>query len=97
MEGSMSEKMIELYKQLNTNDKRNELSSLIEKLDQLVNQVMIQKGINNNYKQAKNYDSINQNMETEDDVLLFFYEDIWNIKSKILALLAHNSGGNNNG
>ncbi len=93
----MSEKMIELYKQLNTNDKRNELSSLIEKLDQLVNQVMIQKGINNNYKQAKNYDSINQNMETEDDVLLFFYEDIWNIKSKILALLAHNSGGNNNG
>lgn len=93
----MSEKMIELYKQLNTNDKRNELSSLIEKLDQLVNQIMIQKGINNNYKQAKNYDSINQNMETEDDVLLFFYEDIWNIKSKILALLAHNSGGNNNG
>lgn len=93
----MSEKMIELYKQLNTNDKRNELSSLIEKLDQLVNQIMIQKGINNNYKQAKNYDSINQNMETEDDMLLFFYEDIWNIKSKILALLAHNSGGNNNG
>lgn len=93
----MSEKMIELYKQLNTNDKRNELSSLIEKLDQLVNQIIIQKGINNNYKQAKNYDSINQNMETEDDVLLFFYEDIWNIKSKILALLAHNSGGNNNG
>lgn len=93
----MSEKMIELYKQLETNDKRNELSSLIEKLDQLVNQIMIQKGINNNYKQAKNYDSINQNMETEDDMLLFFYEDIWNIKSKILALLAHNSGGNNNG
>lgn len=93
----MSEKMIELYKQLETNNKRNELSSLIEKLDQLVNQIMIQKGINNNYKQAKNYDSINQNMETEDDVLLFFYEDIWNIKSKILALLAHNSGGNNNG
>ena len=93
----MSEKMIELYKQLNTNDKRNELSSLIEKLDQLVNQIIIQKGIENNYKQAKNYDSINQNMETEDDMLLFFYEDIWNIKSKILALLAHNSGGNNNG
>lgn len=93
----MSEKMIELYKQLNTNDKRNELSSLIGKLDQLVTQIMIQKEINNNYKQAKNYDSINQNMETEDDVLLFFYEDIWNIKSKILALLAHNSGGNNNG
>lgn len=93
----MSEKMIELYKQLETNDKRNELSSLIEKLDQLVNQIMIQKGINNNYKQAKNYDSINQNMETEDDMLLFFYGDIWNIKNKILALLASNSGGNNNG
>lgn len=93
----MSEKMIELYKQLKTNDKRNELSSLIEKLDQLVTQMMIQKGINNSFKQAKNYDSINQNMESEDDILLFFYEDLWNIKSKILALLATNSGGNNNG
>lgn len=89
----MSEKMIELYKQLKTNEKRNELSSLIEKLDQLVTQMMIQKGMHNTFKQVKNYDSINQKMETEDDILLFFYEDIWNIKSKILALLAENSGG----
>lgn len=89
----MSEKMIELYKQLKTNDKRNELSSLIEKLDQLVTQMLIQKDNNHNFKQVKNYDSINQTKETEDDILLFFYEDIWNIKSKVLALLAQNSGG----
>lgn len=93
----MSEKMIELYKLLNTNDKRNELSSLIEKLDQLINQIMIQKGIDSNFKKVKNYDSINQAQQTEDEMLLFFYEDVWNIKSNILALLSQNSGGNNNG
>lgn len=89
----MSEKMIELYKQLTTNEKRNELSSLIGKLDQLVTQMMIQNGVDYNLKMAKNYDSIKQQLQTEDDLLLFFYEDIWNIKSKILAILANNSGG----
>ena len=88
----MNEKMIELYKKLNTNEKRNELSSLIEKLDQLITQIIIQNGIENNFKKAKNYDSFNQSTETEDDVLLFFYEDIWNIKSKVLAILTENLG-----
>ena len=89
----MSDKMIELYKQLKTNEKRNELSSLVEKLDLLVTQIMNQRGIENKVGNVKNYDSVNQGEQTEDDMLLFFYEDLWNIKSKILAILVQNSGG----
>lgn len=90
----MNDRMIELYKQLETNEKRNELSSLIGKLDQLITQLIIQKGINNNVKGTKNYDSVSQCCQSEDDILLFFYDDIWNIKNKVLALLVDNSGGN---
>lgn len=89
----MSEKMIELYKQLNINEKRNEFSSLIEKLDYLVSQIMIKQGIENNIETVKNYNSVSQKEQTEDDMMLFFYEDLWNIKSKVLAILADNSGG----
>lgn len=90
----MSEKMIDLYKQLDINEKRNELSSLIVKLDILVTQLILKKGLDNSFGNVKNYNSTNQNNETEDDMLLFYYEDIWKIKNKILALLADNSGGN---
>lgn len=87
----MSEEMITYYKQLNTNEKRNELSNLLIKLDQLINQLMIQDNINiEELKSVKNYDIIKQSLETEDDMLLFFYDDIWNLKSKVLALLTKN-------
>ena len=89
----MSEKMIELYKQLETNEKRNELSSLIQKLDQIITQLTVKKGISSDIKNSKNYDSINQTNLNEDDMLLFFYEDIWNIKNKVLSILVENSGG----
>lgn len=89
----MSEKMIELYKQLNINEKRNEFSLLIEKLDYLVSQIMTKQGIENNIEIVKNYNSVSQKEQTEDDMMLFFYEDLWNIKSKVLAILADNSGG----
>lgn len=87
----MSEEMIIYYKQLNTNEKRNELSNLLIKLDQLINQLMIQDNIDvEKLKSVKNYDLIKQSLETEDDMLLFFYDDIWNLKSKVLALLTKN-------
>ena len=89
----MSEKMIELYKQLETNEKRNELSSLIQKLDQIITQLTVKKGISSDIKNSKNYDSINQTNLNEYDMLLFFYEDIWNIKNKVLSILVENSGG----
>ena len=38
----------------------------------------------------KNYDSIKQKSDTEDDMLLFFFEDLWNIKTKVLLMLLNN-------
>ena len=87
----MSEEMIKYYRQLNTNEKRNEISSLLLKLDQLMNQLMIQNNIDiANFKNVKNYDSINQALNKEDEMLLFLYDDIWNLKNKVLALLCNN-------
>jgi len=90
----VTNEMIELFKKLNTNEKRNELSSLILKLDQIVNQLVEQNKLDSSELEVvKNYDSTNQVLDTEDDMLLFFYDDIWKIKSKILLLLLNNEMG----
>lgn len=85
----MTDELIELYKKLNTNEKRNELSSLIIKVDQLVNQLITNSGYDySDFPSVKNYDSSEQAIQTEDDMLLFFYDDVWKIKTKILLLLS---------
>lgn len=83
----MNDEMKRLYAQLNTNEKRNEFSSLLVKLDQLINQLGIQNNVNFELPGVKNYDSNNQVLQNEDEMLVFFYDDIWKIKSKILELL----------
>lgn len=87
----MTEEMIELYKDLSTNDKRNELSLLIFKLDEIINQLLSQNKVDfDDLGTIKSYDSIKQNLDTEDDMLLFLFEDLWNIKTKVLLLLLNN-------
>ena len=81
---------VKIWIKLNTNEKRNELSSLLVKLDQLINQLGIQNNVSFQLPGVKNYDSNNQVFQTEDEMLLFFYDDIWKIKSKILELLIKN-------
>lgn len=84
----MTDEMIRTYKKLNTNEKRNELSNLLIKLDQLINQLISEKNLKNGFIDVKNYDSVIQSLETEDEVLLFFYDDLWKIKNKVLLLLS---------
>jgi hypothetical protein len=93
----MSEEMLNLYKQLSTNEKRNELSNLIIKLNQLVNQLMDKEKELTTFREVKNYDSNAQKNQTEDDILSFFYDDLWIIKSKILAMITTKYGGMDNG
>lgn len=84
----MTQEMMELYKKLSVNEKRNELSSLLVKLDQLMNQLMIKNKIDyNSFANVKNYDSSKHALDMEDDILLFFYNDLWNLKNKVLSLL----------
>ena len=85
----MNNSMLSLYKNLTLNDKRNEFSSLLLKTDKLLDQLML------NVKddltgEVKNYNSIDNLNLTEDDIMLFFYEDLWNIKNKILTLIVAN-------
>ncbi|MBR6690939.1 MAG: hypothetical protein IKL65_06360 [Bacilli bacterium] len=86
----MTEEMVSLYKKLSKNEKRNEFSSLLVKTDKLLDELLIKENIRMKM-QSKNYDKIENMDMTEDDILLFFYEDVWNIKNKVLAILASKS------
>ena len=84
----MTQEMVELDKKLSVNEKRNELSSLLVKLDYLVNQLMIKNKIDYNlFSSVKNYDSSKQALCKEEDILLFFYSDLWNLKNKVFSLM----------
>lgn len=87
----MTEEMIELYKSLSTDDKNNELNMLIYKLNEIINQLLKQNNVDfEDLVNANNYDSIKQKLDTEDDKLLYFFEELWNIKNKVLLMLLNN-------
>ena len=89
----MEENMMDLYKQLSLANQRNEFSSLLMKMDDLLNVLIAKKNLQDATK-VKNYDvNIGSNL-SERDMLAFFYEDIWNLKNKILMLLAIESQDN---
>ena len=81
----MSEEMINLFKNLDKTEKRNEFSSLIVKIDKLLDELLINKTSLND--KVKNYDKNDDNNMTEEEMILFFYEDLWSIKNKILELI----------
>ena len=83
---SSYEEMMLLYSQLSINEKRNEFSSLLEKTNQLVGEVLKMEQIENDME-IKNYDAMSDYNLTEDEIFTFFYEDLWNIKNRLLALL----------
>ena len=80
------EDMMLLYSKLDINDKRNEFSSLLEKTNQLISELLQMEQIENDIK-IKNYDTNENKNLTEDEVFTFFYEDLWNIKNRLLTLL----------
>ena len=45
----------------------------------------------NTFISAKNYNKNNDNGKNEDEILTFFYEDLINIKNKLLLLVAIDS------
>ena len=86
----MEENMMELYKQLSISNQRNELSSLLIKIDTLLNSLLAQKKLQNDVT-IKNYDINKGESLSESEMLAFFYEDLWSLKNKILLLLAEES------
>ena len=91
---SSYEEMMLLYSQLSINEKRNEFSSLLEKTNQLIGELLKMEQIENDMK-IKNYDAMKDHSLTEDEAFTFFYEDMWNIKNRLLALLILKSSKDN--
>ena len=79
-------KLIELYNKLDTNDKRNELSSLINKINAIINELLKLENEQNLFN-VKNYDMQNQKNMKESEVLSFIYEDVYSLKNNLLSLL----------
>lgn len=82
----MSEEMKNAYMQLDINDKRNQLSDELLIIFELIKRYENAKGINP-VTQVKNYDTVNGKNLTEDEILTFFYEDVYNIQQELITLL----------
>ncbi|MBR6821218.1 MAG: hypothetical protein IKM55_03250 [Bacilli bacterium] len=88
----MNKNMMDLYKKLDVNTQREELSSLLIKIDMLLNGAVQHEELKD-ITNVKNYncsDEQNINM-TESEMLTFIYEDLWNIKNKILLILSEHN------
>ena len=75
------------YAQLDINDMRNQLSNELLIIFELIKRFENLKGVNP-ITQVKNYDSINDRNLNEDEMLTFFYEDIYNIQQELITLLS---------
>lgn len=82
----MSEEMKNAYRQLDINDKRNQLSDELLIIFELIKRHENAKGINP-ITQVKNYDIVNDKNLNEDEILTFFYEDVYNIQQELITLL----------
>ena len=91
---SSHEEMMKLYEKLNTNEKRNEFSSLLEKTNQIIGELLKMEKIESDLK-IKNYNALNDALMTEDEIFTFLYEDLWNIKNRLLSFLILKSSKDN--
>ena len=91
---SSHEEMMELYDRLNINEKRNEFSSLLEKTNQIISELLRMERIQNDLK-IKNYNALDDVLMSEDEVFTFLYEDLWNIKNRLLSFLILKSSREN--
>lgn len=82
----MSEEMKNAYMQLDINNKRNQLSDELLIIFELIKRYENAKGINP-VTQVKNYDTVNDKNLNEDEMLTFFYEDVYNIQQELITLL----------
>lgn len=82
----MSEEMKNAYSMLDINNKRNQLSDELLIIFELIKRYENAKGINP-VTQVKNYDTVNDKNLNEDEILTFFYEDVYNIQQELITLL----------
>lgn len=82
--------ILNAFKQLDTNNKRNKISDELMAIKELINTIEKNSNIPTNLK-IKNYDQNNNSDMTEDEILTFFYEDIFNIENELITLMSINN------
>lgn len=75
------------YSKLSLNDKRNELSDEMLAIGELLKTMQNMLGLVESTVNIKNYDTKTQNKLTEDEILTFFYEDIYVIRRELITVL----------
>lgn len=84
-----NDNLIALFKDLDIDDKRNEYSNLLIKMNDILTVMLKELGNEENIT-VKNYDKNKDNVLDENEMLTFFYEDLWTIKNKLLLLYSLN-------
>lgn len=82
----MSQELKEAFDKLDINDKRNQLSNELIIIFKLIKKFENAKGINP-ITQVKNYDTTSDKNLSEDEILTFFYENVYNIEQELITSL----------
>lgn len=82
----MNDKFKETFNKLSIDEKRNALSNELLIIASLLHNVENNFGINRNFN-IKNYDPQNDSTKDEDEMLDFFYEDVYNIEKELLLVI----------
>ena len=82
----MKSELINRFDVLDINTKRNQISSELMIINELINSFETKFNIPNTTK-VKNYDQSKDDILSEGEVLTFFYEDIYNLEQELITLL----------
>ena len=84
----MNEEFLEAFCLLDKDEKRNQVSNELMVIGELINSVKTNLGLQEFPVSIKNYDGNVDGVKTEDEMLTFFYEDIYNIEKELITLFA---------
>lgn len=82
----MGEELKYAFDVLDINTKRNQISNELMIIHELIKNYELKRNITPITK-IKNYDSVNDADLTENEMLTFLYEDIYNIEQELITLL----------
>ncbi len=91
----MNKELLKTFDMLDINNKRNTISNELLTIGELINSFEKTANIPLNLK-VKNYDQNNDSIMSEDEILTFFYEDIYNIEQELITLLTLYNNQNRN-
>lgn len=86
----MSEEFKNAFSNLNTNEKRNQISIELEIIGELIKNLEYIYGIES-VLNIKNYNQIKDKNLTEDEMLSFIYEDIYQIQRELITIMSAQS------